>query len=137
MPAEHVWQGHTGAPMQVWDLWVPDVASTGLSFARGRLDPCDVLWVHAAPEVLSVTVRDGDDQVVGRGGSLRLQGDRLPFTRLERVDDRVTREDRWPTQTDLGSLVILPGGEVGTLKAWWNAPDGSEWRWQVEFYNHT
>ncbi len=36
---------------------------------------------------------------------------------------------------DLGSLVILPGGEVGTLVEWWNAPDGSEWRWRLEFYN--
>ena len=35
-----------------------------------------------------------------------------------------------------GALVILPGGEVGTLVAWWNAADGSEWRWRVEFYNH-
>jgi hypothetical protein len=33
--------------------------------------------------------------------------------------------------------VILPGGEVGTLIRWWNTEDGSEWRWQVEFYNHT
>jgi hypothetical protein len=31
--------------------------------------------------------------------------------------------------------VVLPGGEVGILLAWWNAEDGSEWRWQVEFYN--
>ena len=37
---------------------------------------------------------------------------------------------------DLGSLIILPGGEVGTLLEWWNAEDGSEWRWRIEFYNH-
>jgi hypothetical protein len=30
---------------------------------------------------------------------------------------------------------MLPGGEVGILKSWWNAPDHKEWRWQVEFYN--
>jgi len=30
----------------------------------------------------------------------------------------------------------VPGGEVGILTAWWNAEDGSSWRWQVEFYNH-
>jgi hypothetical protein len=47
----------------------------------------------------------------------------------------VRREDRWPTQADLGSLVILPGGEVGVLTAWWNADDGSAWRWSVEFSN--
>jgi hypothetical protein len=50
--------------------------------------------------------------------------------------DRITREDFWPTQSDVGQLVILPGGEVGQLIRWWNAEDGSEWRWQVEFYNH-
>ncbi len=33
-------------------------------------------------------------------------------------------------------MVILPGREVGQLLQWWNAEDGSEWRWQVEFYNH-
>jgi hypothetical protein len=133
---QHVWQGHTGAAMQVWDLWVPDMASTGLSYARGRLDPCDVLWAHALPEVISVTVRDEDDQALAQGSNLRRSGAQVPLTRLERVGDMVMREDRWPTDADLGSLVILPGGEVGTLKAWWNAPDGSEWRWQVEFYNH-
>jgi hypothetical protein len=122
--------------MQVWDLWVPDMASTGLSFARGRLDPSDVLWAHAVPEVISVTVRDADDRVVARGDSLRRRGESLPLTRLARLGDAVQREDRWPTGRDLGSLVILPGGEVGTLRAWWNAPDGSEWRWQVELYNH-
>jgi hypothetical protein len=51
-------------------------------------------------------------------------------------DGAITREDRWPTEADLGSLVILPGGEVGTLVEWWNAPEGNEWRWRVEFYNH-
>jgi hypothetical protein len=32
--------------------------------------------------------------------------------------------------------VILPGGEAGILKSWWHADDHSEWRWQIEFYNH-
>ncbi len=36
---------------------------------------------------------------------------------------------------DLGSPVLLPGGEVGILLSWRNAADESEWRWQVEFYN--
>ncbi len=39
------------------------------------------------------------------------------------------------TQDDLGALVMLPGGDVGTLIEWWNAGDGREWRWRVEFYN--
>ena len=36
---------------------------------------------------------------------------------------------------DIGRVVILPGGEAGILKSWWNADDRREWRWQVEFYN--
>jgi len=127
MPAE---RGET------WELSYPEAASTGLPFARGRMDPTDVLWVHAAPPVLDVVVSDAGDRAVARGDSLARSGERFPMTRLSRAGDRVAREDRWPDQRDLGSRVILPGGEVGTLKAWWNAGDGSEWRWQVEFYNH-
>jgi hypothetical protein len=32
-------------------------------------------------------------------------------------------------------VVLLPGGEAGILKSWWNADDRKEWRWDVEFYN--
>ncbi len=75
----------------LWDLWYPEAGATGVPFARGRLNPTEVLWV----------------------------------------------EDRWPEAADQGNLVILPGGEVGTLLEWWNAADGSEWRWKTEFYNHS
>ena len=136
MSREIVWRSHTGADMQVWDLWVPDFAATGVSFARGRIDPHDVVWVHAAPAVLAVTVRDAADQVIARGDELRRAGESFPMTRLARIGDTVTREDRWPTPADLESVVLLPGGEAGILKSWWNAPDGSEWSWQVAFYNH-
>jgi hypothetical protein len=122
--------------METWDLWYPDAGATGLPFARGRLDSTDVLWVHAAPPSLNVIVRDGEERLVARGEQLQRAGERFPLTRLVRRGAAVEREDRWPTQADLGSLVILPGGEVGRLTAWWNADDGSEWRWQVELYNH-
>jgi len=121
--------------LQTWDLWYPKAAATGLPFARGRLDSTRVLWVHAAPDVLSVWVRDGE-RVVASGTDLARSGEELPTTRLWIEGNEVRREDRWPTSADLGSLVILPGGEVGTLVEWWNAEDGSEWRWRVEFYNH-
>jgi hypothetical protein len=94
-----------------------------------------VLWVHAAPDVLTVTVYEGE-RVVAQGTDLQRAGAEYPMTRLWREGDQVRREDRWPTAADLSSLVLLPGGEVGTLLGWWNAADGSEWRWQVEFYNH-
>ena len=57
------------------------------------------------------------------------------MTRFTFDGDAVAREDRWPTDGDLGAVVILPGGEAGILTAWWNADDGSAWRWSVEFSN--
>ena len=122
--------------IQTWELWYPRAAANGLPFARARIDPTVVLWVHAAPEALAVTVRQGDDRVVARGEPLERETDYFPTTRLEMVGETITREDRFPTDADLGALIILPGGEVGTLLAWWNAADASEWRWSVEFYNH-
>ena len=55
--------------------------------------------------------------------------------RLLREGDAITREDVWPSQEDIGRIVILPGGEAGVLKQWWNADDRKEWRWQIELYN--
>jgi hypothetical protein len=122
--------------METWDLWFPEAGATGLPIARGRLDATDVLWAHAVPATLDVTVRDQDERVVASGTGLRRTGERFPLTWLARRGREIVREDRWPTERDLGARVILPGGEVGILTAWWNAEDGSEWRWQVELYNH-
>ena len=119
--------------MQVWDLWYPQAAATGLPFARGRIDGADVMLVHAAPKVLEVKVYDGDT-LAAQGKELQATGD-TPITRLTRRGDRIEREDIWPGPEDIGRLVLLPGGEVGTLIQWWNAPDHSELRWQVELYN--
>jgi hypothetical protein len=120
---------------QIWDLWYPDAAAQGLSFARGRLAATDVLLVHAAPETLDVAVRSDDGEVLAHGTSLVRTAER-PMARLSVRDGQIVREDLWPTKDDLRRPVILPGGEVGILLGWWNADDGSEWRWQVEFYNH-
>ena len=121
--------------IEIWDLWYPNAAAQGLPFARGRLDATDVLLVHAAPDTLDVEVRTDDGILLARGRNLRRTADR-PLARLSRAGDRVERLDLWPEEIDLGRPVILPGGEVGILKSWWNAEDGSEWRWRVEFYNH-
>jgi len=120
---------------QTWELYYPEAAATGVEIARSRVDPTDVVWLHAAPPVLAVTVREGDDRVIARGEPLTREGPYMPMTRLERRGGLVTRTDRWPTDADLGAVVILPGGEAGILKSWWNASDGSEWRWAVEFFN--
>ena len=121
--------------LQTWELYYPEAAATGIEVARARIDPTEVVWLHAAPPVLAVTVREGDDRVLARGASLRRDGPQIPMTRLEWRGMTITRQDRWPTDADLGTVVILPGGEAGILKSWWNAPDGNAWRWTVEFSN--
>jgi hypothetical protein len=123
------------ARLQLWDLWFPQAGATGVSFARGRLDTTNVLLVHAPPPVLTVEVRSPTGRQLAIGQDLPQTADR-PMARLTRHGARIVREDLWPTAKDIGRMVILPGGEVGQLLAWWNAEDGSEWRWQVEFYNH-
>lgn len=121
-------------PIEIWDLWDPKAAATGLSFARGRLDATDLLLVHAAPEYLTVEVRDDAGRRLAFAQDLPRTADR-PMARLLRRGGQITREDTWPDESDVGRPVILPGGEVGILQAWWNAENGSEWRWKVEFYN--
>jgi len=123
-------------PMEVWDLWYPKAGATGIAFARGRIaDSTQVMLVHAAPPVLTVTVRQDDNQLVAMGKDLASTDD-TPITRLVRREDQIIRQDIWPTLDDIDHLVLLPGGEVGVLKQWWHAADHSEWRWQIELYNH-
>lgn len=122
-------------PVQTWELWYPGAGATGLPIARARIDPVEVVWAHALPRKVSVTVREGDDRVLARGEGLARSGDYLPMTRLTLERGTVRREDRWPTDADLGTIVILPGGEAGVLTAWWNAEDGSAWRWSIELSN--
>jgi hypothetical protein len=80
-------------------------------------------------------VRDQDGNVITQDRGLE-RGQPGPMSYVVRHDDIISLEDGWPTQDDLGRLVILPGGEAGILKAWWHANDLSEWRWQIELYNH-
>jgi hypothetical protein len=123
--------------LELWDLWYPFAGATGVPFARGRLDSTNLMWVHAAPEALTVEIRSDDGRLLARGQDLlRTTPDGLPMTKLTRIGERVVREDLWPSADAVGSTVILPGGEVGIIKSWWHAPDYSEWRWVVEFYNH-
>jgi hypothetical protein len=119
----------------VWDLRNPDGGMLGLEFARGVSAPCDVILAHALPERVDVVVRDEHDRVVAKGEQLADEQSR-PMARLSVEDGTVSRQNVWPDESDIGRLVILPGGEIATLLTWWNADDGSEWRWQVEFYNH-
>jgi hypothetical protein len=124
--------------LEVWDLWFPDAGATGISFARSRLEDQAAgnrLLVHAAPPQLAVTVRAEDGTMLAEGRDLE-RGQPGPMSFLVRQGDTIRLEDGWPSQEDLGRLVILPGGEAGILKRWWHAEDRTEWRWQIEFYNH-
>lgn len=123
-----------GGQLQTWDLWIPDAAATGVPFARGRLDPTGVLLVHSAPHLLTVEVRDGSGALVARGADLA-RTDQVPMTRLRIEGGQVLREEVWPQEADQGSPVLLPGGEVGLLRGWWNREDRREWTWTVEFHN--
>jgi len=119
---------------QIWDLWIADAGATGISFARGRLDPTDVLLVHAAPQKLNVEVRNSEGMVIARGENLSRTAD-TPMIRLRLQGNKITREDIWPTESDFGTRVIVAGGEVGTLQKWWNDAEQQQWRWSLEFYN--
>jgi hypothetical protein len=119
--------------MHTWTLWYPKAASTGLLFARARIDATQEVLVHAAPEYLTVEVESDARELASARDLTRTQ--ESPMTRLRRVGGDIVREDVWPTEADLGKIVILPGGEAGVLKAWWNAEDRKEWRWQIELYN--
>jgi hypothetical protein len=123
--------------LETWDLWFPGPGASGLPFARSRVNARDAtgrILVHAAPQKLQVTVRDQAGAVVAEGKGLE-RHQPGPMSYLVRNGRTVTLEDGWPTEHDIGRLVILPGGEAGILKSWWNAEDRKEWRWQMEFYN--
>ena len=126
---------NSSSQLQIWDLWYSKAGATGIPFARGRLNETNTLLVHAPPPVLTIEVRSDTGQRLAFAQDLEQTADR-PIARLTVQREHITREDLWPAQDDIGHLVILPGGEVGKLLNWWNAEDGSEWRWQVDFYNH-
>lgn len=122
---------------EVWDLWYPGAGATGISFARALVAGQAAgarLLVHAAPPRLDVTVTAPDGTPVASARELE-RGEPGPMSYLVRDGEEIRLEDGWPTDADLGRLVILPGGETGVLRAWWHAEDHSEWTWSVEFHN--
>jgi hypothetical protein len=120
---------------RVWEIRTVEGGANGLEFARAELDAShDAVLVHAAPSRIRVEVTDSAATLVASGDDLRDDED-TPMARLEVDGLRVVRRNVWPRGEDIGMPVILPGGEAGILRAWWNAEDRSEWRWEVEFHN--
>ena len=124
----------TASELEYWEIWYPRAAATGLLVARGQLKRTNTLFLHSAPDLVTVEVSDNEGRRVAHGADLERTQD-SPMCRLRRKGGSISREDMWPGNDDLEKPVILPGGEVGTLKSWWNAEDRMEWRWQVEFCN--
>jgi hypothetical protein len=118
--------------LEYWEVWDPRAAATGILIARGQMDPTDTLILHAAPDVATVEVSDTSGVRLAYGADLE-RNRPSPMCRFRRQGASITREDIWPQEADVGTLVILPGGEVGVLKSWWHADDRMEWRWEVEF----
>ena len=121
--------------IEIWDLWFPDAAAQGLPFARGRMSATEILLVHAPPETLRVDIVDDAGRLLARGDRLQRTAE-TPIARLTRRGQKIEREDIWPGKHDIGRPVILAGGEVGILTAWWNDEGQQEWRWSIELYNH-
>ena len=46
----------------IWDLWYPHAGAPGVSFAHGRLNATETLFVHAPPPMLTVEVRSDKGQ---------------------------------------------------------------------------
>jgi hypothetical protein len=121
--------------VNMWEIRNPDGGATGLEVARARMAPHEEVLGHALPERVDVEVFDGSRAFVAAGADLRSDIS-SPIARLTIRDGAVGRENVWPDGSDLGKPVILPGGEVGILKAWWHAEDRSAWRWTLELSNH-
>ena len=120
--------------VHVWEIRNPDGGASGLEFARGKMRPSTHVLAHALPETVDVEVRDAAGTLFARGEGLRDPAP-LPMARLTIEGGKVARRNLWPEAEDIGRPVILCGGEVGILTAWWNASDGSEWRWSIELHN--
>ncbi len=123
------------ADAHIWEVRSPDGGMLGMEVARSVMQPAERVLGHAFPQKVDIEIRDSEGNLVAKGEGLESH-EPIPMARFVVRGGTVQREQTWPDNSDYGSPVILPGGEVGILKKWWNAEDGSEWRWEVEFYNH-
>ncbi|MGH2670745.1 MAG: hypothetical protein ACRDH5_16815 [bacterium] len=120
--------------VHLWEIRSPDGGSNGLEFSRSRIDVAERVIVHAAPGRMNVEVFDESSRLVAKGSKLK-SSEHSPMALLTIEGESIRREQIWPGEEHLGLPVILPGGEVGILTAWWNADDYSAWRWTIELSN--
>lgn len=119
---------------RTWRIRTADGGATGIEVANARLSAAhDLVLAHALPERVTVEVSDGGS-LVAAGEDLH-DGEPLPIAGLRIDGVRVVRRNLWPTDEHLGLPVVLPGGEAGILRSWWNDEERSSWRWSVEFTN--
>src|SRR5688572_25426412 len=96
-------------PLQYWSVWYPKAAATGMHLTRSLIDPQATVLLHAAPDVITVEVHDRDGNRIASGKDLE-RTQESPMCRLRREGDSIVREDMWPTDADLSTVVLLPGG---------------------------
>ena len=117
----------------VWTIRTSDGGATGLEFAQARLEARHrSILVHASPSAIDVDVTSNGSQLIATGRDLRADGS-APMSRLRIEGLRITRTDVWPADADLGSIVVLHGGEAGELLTWETDDELLHWTWSLRF----
>lgn len=117
----------------VWTIRTSDGGATGLEFAQARIEARHrSILVHASPTAIDVDVTSSGSRLIAMGRDLRGDG-AAPMSRLRIEGLRITRPDVWPTDVDLGTVVVLHGGEAGDLLSWETDEARLHWTWSLRF----
>jgi hypothetical protein len=104
-----------------------------LEFAQARIQAGHTsILVHAPPNAIDVDATVNGAQLIATGRDLRGEGS-APMSRLRIEGLRISRTDVWPTEADLGTIVVLHGGEAGELLAWDTDDEMLHWTWSLRF----
>ena len=117
----------------VWTIRTSDGGATGLEFAQARIEAEHrSILVHASPSAIDVDVTSNGSRLIATGRDLRGDGS-APMSRLRIEGLRITRTDVWPSDDDLGTIVVLHGGEAGELLTWETDDELLHWTWSLRF----
>ena len=123
----------------VWTIRPSGGGASGLEFAQARIEArhrsllVHASAVHASPGSIDVDVTSSGSRLIAMGCDLRGDG-AAPMSRLRIEGLRITRTDVWPTDADLGTVVVLHGGEAGELLAWETDDQRLHWTWSLRFH---